>query len=61
MKKLENLNKDLFKGFEKKGISDLHKIYGGNVATCTTDHCQDVRSGTVADPDERISISNQDC
>lgn len=32
MKKLENLNKDLFKGFEKKGISDLHKIYGGNVA-----------------------------
>lgn len=61
MKKLESLNNELFKGFEKNKVKDLHKIHGGNVASCTADHCQDQRTGTVSDPDEIISISNQDC
>lgn len=61
MKKLESLNNELFKSFEKNEIADLHKIYGGNVATCTSDNCQDERSGTVDDPDEVIKKTDKDC
>lgn len=61
MKKLESLNNELFKSFEKSKIADLHKIHGGNVPSCTADNCKDERSGTVNDPDEIIKITNIDC
>jgi hypothetical protein len=61
MKKLESLNSELFKSFEKNEIKNLHKIHGGDVPSCTADHCQDTRSGSEANPDEIIKITDKDC
>ncbi|HET6224719.1 MAG TPA: hypothetical protein VFF27_00475 [Bacteroidia bacterium] len=61
MKKLESLNNELFTSFERNQLKELNKVHGGNVPSCTADHCQDTRSGSVSNPDEIIAISDQDC
>jgi hypothetical protein len=61
MKKLESLNSELFKKLEKNQVEGLHKILGGNVPTCTADHCTDTRSGTVDNPGPVISVGTKDC